>query len=83
MEDIDRILENHSSLARPINKLKSSTRLCLSSVSSDMFKAKVELDWLDSHKHVSFEEFVAINSFLKELGKEFDKCRCLSRDEKP
>ena len=47
-----------------------------------MFDVKTELDWLDTNKNLSLEEFVAINSHLKDIGKEFNNCRCLSRSEK-
>jgi hypothetical protein len=59
MENIDKILEGHSTLAKSINKLRSSTRLCISS-----------------------EKFTKIDSVLKDIGKEFNNCRCLSREEK-
>lgn len=82
MEKIDEILEKHSLLAESINKLKSSTKLCISSISSDMLKTKSELDWLNSSENITSEEFILINSYLKDIGKEFDRCRCISRDEK-
>lgn len=81
-KDIDNILKNHSTLAKSINKLRSSTRLCISSVSSDMHKADVELHWLYDSKNISSDEFTEINSVLKDIGNEFDNCRCLSRSEK-
>ncbi len=44
MVNIDKILEKHTPLSKSINQLRSSTRLCISSVSSDMHKARSELD---------------------------------------
>lgn len=82
MENIDKILEGHSTLAKSINKLRTSTRLCISSVSSDMHKAKAELDWLHASENIDFGEFTTIDSVLKDIGKEFNNCRCLSREEK-
>jgi len=82
MEKIDGILEKHSSLSKSIRKLRSSTKLCISSVSSDMLKAKSELDWLNSSENILSEEFILINSYLKDMGKDFDNCRCLSREDK-
>ena len=79
-EERDKILENHSSLAKSINKLRTSTRLCISSVSSDMHGAKSELDWLNNSGNISTDEFVTMNSVSKDIGKEFNNCRCLSRE---
>ena len=82
MADIDKILEEHVPLAKSINSLRSSTRLCISSVSSDMHKAKTELDFLNESDNISADEFVTINSMLIDIGKEFNECRCFSRKEK-
>lgn len=82
MKEIDRILKNHSTLEKSINKLRSSTRLCISSVSSDMHKVDTELHWLYDSKNISSDEFIEINSVLKDIGNEFNNCRCLSRDLK-
>ncbi len=79
---IDNILKKHSTLEKSINQLKTSTRLCISSVSSDMHKAKAELDWLNNSENINSEEFILINSVLDDIGKEFNNCRCLSRTEK-
>lgn len=79
MKDIDKILEKHTPLSKSINKLRSSTRLCISSVSSDMHKAKSELDFLMESGNISNDEFVAINSMLKDIGKDFNNCRCFDR----
>ena len=81
-KDIDNILKNHSSLAKSINKLRSSTRLCISSISSYMHKADLELHWLYDSQNISSEEFIELNSVLEGIGKEFNNCRCISRTEK-
>ncbi len=82
MVNIDKILEKHTPLSKSINQLRSSTRLCISSVSSDMHKAKSELDFLMESGNISTNEFVAINSILADIGKEFNDCRCFNRKEK-
>lgn len=82
MVDIDKLLEKHGPLARSINKLKTATELCISSVSTDMHKAKSELEFLSNNDDISTDEFIAINSMLKDIGKQFDECRCFSRKEK-
>ncbi len=81
MENIDKILEKHSPLAKSINKLRTATGFCISSVSSDMHNARSELDWLKDSGNISNDEFVAVNSVLKDIGKEFNNCRCFSRKE--
>lgn len=80
MEDIDKILKDHPSLAKSINKLISSTMLCISSVSSDMHAAKAQLDWLEDSGNVSNNEFIAMNSVLRDIGKEFNNCRCFNKE---
>lgn len=80
MENIDKILAKHSPLAKSINKLRTATRLCISSVSSDMHGAKSELDFLEDNGNITNDEFIIINSVLKDIGKEFNNCRCLSRE---
>ena len=79
MKDIEKILEGHVPLTKSINKLVTATRLCISSVSSDMYKAKSELDFLSDSGNISNDEFITINSLLKDIGEEFNNCRCLSR----
>lgn len=76
------VLEKHTLLAKSINSLRSSTKLCISSVSSDMHKAKSELDFLMESGNITTDEFTAINSTLIDIGKEFNNCRCFSREEK-
>lgn len=82
MVNMDKILERHAPLSKSIDRLRSSTRLCISSVSSDMHKAKSELDFLMESGNISTDEFVAINTTLTDIGKEFNNCRCFSRKEK-
>jgi hypothetical protein len=47
-----------------------------------MHKAKSELDWLNDSGNISNDDFVAINSVLKDIGKKFNNCRCFSREKK-
>lgn len=79
MIDIDKLLERHTPLSKSINRLRTSTGLCISSVSSDMHKAKSELDFLMESGNISTDEFITINSILIDIGKEFNNCRCFSR----
>ena len=78
--DIYRIRKQNIQLDDNIKKLEKSIDKCSSDIPLEMMLTKGHLDLLYYKKNIELNDYNIVNDVIKEIGKRFRKCKCISTE---